>query len=85
MSLLQKQRFYPLVAVKYNVAIQYLNFVINKSHGAALKSLFSPGWVSCTISDMCVCFSKQLINIELQLKTLMHQHTGIGVCIVGAR
>ncbi len=52
-SLLQKQ-------------IRYLNYVINKSHGAELTRCFAPVCVSSVISDkyVCVCVSKQGINIE---------------------
>ncbi len=73
--------YYPLVARKYNVAIQYLNYVSNKSCGAALTSFFVPGRVSCVFC-VCVCVSKQQINLEWLSKALMH--TSIGVCIVGA-
>ncbi len=53
---------------------------MNKSCVAALKSYFAPGRVSCTVSDVCVCVSKQRINIARK-GSKAHQN----VCIVEAR
>ncbi len=42
----------------HNVAIQYLNYVINKSRGAALTSFFAPECVSFAVwICACVCVS----------------------------